>query len=46
LRAKTARAASHGEFEPFKTTSIFDATAMNPEWLGKEPERVQELVPQ
>lgn len=27
LLAKTARAASAGEFEPFKTTSIFDSTA-------------------
>ncbi len=37
LLAKTARAASRGEFEPFKTTSIFDGTAQNPEWLGDEP---------
>lgn len=45
LLAKTAATASHGEFEPFKTTSIFDATATNPAWLGEEPQRVQELVP-
>jgi aryl-alcohol dehydrogenase-like predicted oxidoreductase len=45
LLAKTARAASHGEFELFKTTSIFDATATNPAWLGEEPERVQKLIP-
>lgn len=44
LLAKTAQAASRGEFEPFKTTSIFDATAMNPHWLGEEPERIQQLV--
>ena len=44
LLAKTARAAAHGEFEPFKTTSIFDATASNPAWLGEEPERVQQLM--
>jgi len=44
LLAKTAATASHGEFEPFKTTSIFDATATNPAWLGEEPQRVQELV--
>src|SRR3989441_9412069 len=37
LLAKTARAASFGEFEPFKTTSIFDGTASNPEWLRAEP---------
>ncbi|MCX6354179.1 MAG: aldo/keto reductase [Candidatus Aureabacteria bacterium] len=45
LLAKTAHAASRGEFEPFKTTSIFDGTAWNPEWLGDEPQRVQELMP-
>jgi hypothetical protein len=44
LLARTARAAMHGEFEPFKTTSIFDATASNPAWLGQEPERVQQLM--
>jgi aryl-alcohol dehydrogenase-like predicted oxidoreductase len=46
LRAKTAQAASKGEFELFKTSSIFDATASNPEWLGDEPERVQRVMPQ
>ena len=44
LLAKTARAASRGEFELFKTTSIFDATASNPEWLGEEPKRVQQMI--
>jgi hypothetical protein len=44
LLAKTASAAAHGEFEPFKTTSIFDSTASNPAWLGEEPERVQQLM--
>ena len=43
LLAKTLKAATSGEFEPFKTTSIFDGTARNPEWLGEEPQRVQEL---
>jgi aryl-alcohol dehydrogenase-like predicted oxidoreductase len=46
LLAKTIRAASRGEFELFKTTSIFDATATNPAWLGEEPERVQQVMPQ
>ena len=46
LLAKTAAAAAHGEFELFKTTSIFDATATNPEWLGEEPQRVQAVVPE
>jgi len=45
LLARTARAASRGEFEMFKTTSIFDATAQNPQWLGTEPKRVQQVMP-
>jgi hypothetical protein len=45
LLARTATPAAQGEFEPFKTTSLFDATAMNPSWLGEEPERVQHLLP-
>jgi len=44
LLAKTAKAATRGEFEPFKTSSIFDSTASNPEWLGEEPKRKQELM--
>jgi aryl-alcohol dehydrogenase-like predicted oxidoreductase len=45
LLAKTAAAASGGEFELFKTSSIFDSTTTNPEWLGEEPERIQRLMP-
>lgn len=45
LLKKTAKAASSGEFEPFKTTSVFDATAQNPEWLGEEPQWVQRVMP-
>jgi predicted aldo/keto reductase-like oxidoreductase len=45
LLEKTADAALGGEFEPFKTSSIFDATAQHPEWLGEEPERLQKLMP-
>jgi aryl-alcohol dehydrogenase-like predicted oxidoreductase len=44
LLAKTAKAAARGEFEPFKTSSIFDATASHPQWLGEEPTRKTELV--
>lgn len=44
LLARTAAPAARGEFEPFKTTSLFDATAMNPAWLGEEPERVRQLM--
>jgi len=44
LLAKTKRPPSKGEFEPFKTTSIFDSTATHPEWLGEEPSRVKQLM--
>jgi predicted aldo/keto reductase-like oxidoreductase len=44
LLAKTKGAASTGEFEPFKTSSIFDSTATHPEWLGEEPPRLKELM--
>lgn len=44
LLQKTASAAAKGEFEPFKTTSIFDGTAEHPEWLGEESARAQALM--
>ncbi|MEA2554365.1 MAG: hypothetical protein QOJ65_2541 [Fimbriimonadaceae bacterium] len=44
LLAKTALAAATGRYEPFKTTSIFDSTAQNPQWLGEEPPEVQQLM--
>lgn len=44
LLARTVTAAAAGAFEPFKTTSIFDSTASNPDWLGEEPERLQRMV--
>jgi aryl-alcohol dehydrogenase-like predicted oxidoreductase len=44
LLAKTAEAGSRGEFEPFKTSSIFDGTAQHPNWLGEEPQRIQQLM--
>jgi aryl-alcohol dehydrogenase-like predicted oxidoreductase len=34
ILAKTAPVAARGEFEPFKTTTDFDGTAHNPQWLG------------
>lgn len=46
LLAKTAKAAAKGEFEPFKTSSIYDGTAANPGWLGEEPEYLKELMQQ
>src|SRR5256884_5085086 len=45
LLAKTHEAAANGHFEPFKTSSIFDSTAENPEWLGEEPREIRELMP-
>ena len=44
LLAKTAQAGARGEFEPFKTSSIFDGTAQHPSWLGEEPQRIQQLM--
>uniref|UniRef100_C6E3C1 Aldo/keto reductase n=1 Tax=Geobacter sp. (strain M21) TaxID=443144 RepID=C6E3C1_GEOSM len=43
LLARTAEAAMTGYYEPFKTTSLFDGTASNPQWLGEEPQRLQDL---
>jgi aryl-alcohol dehydrogenase-like predicted oxidoreductase len=34
LLAKTREAAQNGEFEGYKTTTNFDGTAHNPQWLG------------
>jgi hypothetical protein len=44
LLARTAGAARHGGFELFKTSSLFDGTAQHPEWLGEEPERLQQFA--
>ena len=44
LLAKTATAASRGEYELFKTTSIYDGTAVHPEWLGEEPPEVKRVM--
>jgi hypothetical protein len=45
LLGKTRAAAAKGEFEPFKTSSIFDGTAEHLEWLGEEPKELRELMP-
>jgi aryl-alcohol dehydrogenase-like predicted oxidoreductase len=45
LLARTRHAARRGEFEPFKTSSIFDGTAETTAWLGKEPPRLANLMP-
>jgi aryl-alcohol dehydrogenase-like predicted oxidoreductase len=44
LLAKTKPAAARGEFELFKTTSLFDSTATHPAWLGEEPQRVRDMM--
>jgi len=44
LLAKTKSAATNGEFELFKTTSLFDSTATNPAWLGDESRRVRDMM--
>ncbi|MBD1997694.1 aldo/keto reductase [Leptolyngbya sp. FACHB-541] len=44
LLTKTTEAGARGEFEPFKTSSIFDGTAQHPAWLGEEPQRLQQLM--
>jgi aryl-alcohol dehydrogenase-like predicted oxidoreductase len=44
LLGRTAKAAARGEFEPFKTSSLFDGTAENPSWMGEVPQRLQDLI--
>jgi len=44
LLAKTTAAGARGEFEPIKTSSIFDGTAQHPAWLGEESQRLQALM--
>ena len=44
LRAKSASAATDGEYELFKTTTVFDSTIRHPEWLGKELPRTLRLT--
>lgn len=44
LLAKTVLPASRGEFELFKTTSLFDWTAEHPESLGEESQHVRAMM--
>ena len=44
LLAKTLEAAARGEYELFKTTSVYDGTAAHPEWLGEEPPEVKRAL--
>jgi len=34
LLQKTKESAASGQFEPFKTTTMFDGTTHNPQWMG------------
>lgn len=45
ILAKTKPEAMRGKYEPFKTSSIFDGTATHPDWIGKEPKRLRDLMP-
>lgn len=45
LRARSRAAAERGKYELFKTSSIFDATAEHPEWLGDEAKSIKALMP-
>jgi predicted aldo/keto reductase-like oxidoreductase len=44
LRAKSVGAAANGEYELFKTSTVFDSTIQHPEWLGQESSRTQRLA--
>ncbi|HKR11486.1 MAG TPA: aldo/keto reductase [Pyrinomonadaceae bacterium] len=44
LLAKTKQLAARGEYELFKTTSVYDGTASHPEWLGEEPPEVKRVM--
>jgi len=41
ILAKTKALAEAGRFEPFKTTSMFDGTAKNPEWMGEAEQMIE-----
>ena len=44
LLARTKAAAADGRYELFKTSSVFDATAQHPDWLGDESGATQEMA--
>jgi aryl-alcohol dehydrogenase-like predicted oxidoreductase len=44
ILGKTREVALRGEFELFKTTSVYDSTAANPDQLGEEPARVRAAI--
>jgi predicted aldo/keto reductase-like oxidoreductase len=37
MLARTRNQAISGQYEPFKTTAMFDGTAHNPAWMGESP---------
>lgn len=44
ILSRTAQPAARGEYELFKTTSVYDGTATHPEWLGEEPPEVKRVL--
>ena len=45
LLNRSRRYATAGKYELFKTSSLFDGTANNKEWLGDDLEAVTQLGP-
>jgi aryl-alcohol dehydrogenase-like predicted oxidoreductase len=45
LLARTATEARDGRWELFKTTAIFDSTALNPKWLGGPSDEAKAIAP-
>ena len=44
LLSKTSSAGATGEYELFKTTAYFDATAQHANWLGQDSDRTKQLT--
>jgi aryl-alcohol dehydrogenase-like predicted oxidoreductase len=44
LLSRSRPHSDNGQFELFKTTSVFDSTAQHPQWLGEESPRTKELA--
>jgi aryl-alcohol dehydrogenase-like predicted oxidoreductase len=44
LRERAASSGANGEYELFKTTTLFDSTTEHPDWMGEESERARQLA--
>ena len=44
ILSRTAEPASRGQYELFKTSSIYDGTATHPDWLGEEPPKIKRVM--